>query len=282
MRIMHNVSSLIASRNLDNSNKLLLKNLEKLSSGYRINRASDDAAGLAISEKFRTQIKGLDQAIKNTRDGISLIQTAEGALTEIQAMVQRMRLLAVQSANQTYTTTDRSQAQVEVNQLLEEIDRMASAVQFNTKQLFKGHWDPNATVDGKPGSPLRIHIGANKDEIILITIKKFTTSGLGVYGQSISTWNKAESAINIFQSAVNLISIQRANFGAYENRLDHIINGLGVAFENMSASEARIRDLDMASEMSDFTKNQILAQAGTAMLAQSNSQPQMVLQLLGG
>lgn len=275
---MHNISSLIARRNLENSNKLLLRNLEKLSSGYRINRASDDAAGLAISEKFRTQVRGLDQAIKNTRDGISLIQTAEGALTEIQMMVQRMRLLAVQCSNQTYTSTDRAQAQVEVNQLIEEIDRMASAVQFNTHQLFKGHWDPAE----KNGAPLRIHIGANKDEIIRITIKKFTASGLGIYGQSISTWAKAESAISVFQSAINLISIQRANFGAYENRLDHIINGLGIAYENMSASESRIRDLDMAMEMSDFTKNQILAQAGTAMLAQSNSQPQMVLQLLGG
>lgn len=278
MRIMHNISSLIARRNLENSNQLLLKNLEKLSSGYRINRASDDAAGLAISEKFRTQVAGLEQAIKNTRDGISLIQTAEGALTEIQMMIQRMRLLAVQCSNQTYTSTDRNQAQVEVNQLIEEIDRMASAVQFNTKQLFKGQWD-----SAEPeGAPLRIHIGANKDEVIRITIKKFTASGLGVYGQSISTWAKAESAISVFQSAINLVSIQRANFGAYENRLDHIINGLGIAHENMSASEARIRDLDMAMEMSDFTKNQILAQAGTAMLAQSNSQPQMVLQLLGG
>jgi flagellin len=279
---MHNISSLIARRNLDKSNKMLTKNLEKLSSGYRINRASDDAAGLAISEKFRTQVAGLEQAIKNTRDGISLIQTAEGALTEIQMMVQRMRLLAVQCSNQTYTSTDRYQAQVEVRQLIEEIDRMASAVQFNTKQLFKGHFDPNVTINGVQGSPLRIHIGANKDEVIRITIQRFTASGLGIYGQSISTWQKAESAISVFQSAINLISIQRANFGAYENRLDHIINGLGIAFENMSASESRIRDLDMAMEMSDFTKNQILAQAGTAMLAQSNAQPQMVLQLLGG
>ncbi|MDI6785650.1 MAG: flagellin [bacterium] len=282
MRIMHNISSLIARRNLENSNHLLLKNLEKLSSGYRINRASDDAAGLAISEKFRTQVAGLEQAIKNTRDGISLIQTAEGALTEIQMMVQRMRVLAVQCANETYTSTDRSQAQVEVKQLIEEIDRMASAVQFNTKQLFKGHFDPDTKIDGKDGEPLRLHIGANKDEILRITIKRFTASGLNILNQSISTMMKAESAITRFQSAINLISIQRANFGAYENRLDHIINGLGIAYENMSASESRIKDLDMAMEMSDFTKNQILAQAGTAMLAQSNSQPQMVLQLLGG
>jgi flagellin len=245
------------------------KNLEKLSSGYRINRAADDAAGLAVSEKMRTQVNGLAQARRNALDGVSLIQTAEAAMHEMHTMLQRMRVLAVQTSNGTYTSKDRVLVQTEVDQLIDEIDRLASATQFNELQILKMN-----------GS-IRFHIGANKDEVMSVNIGELSSSGIGIKGLSISTITKAESAMSVLTSAINSISTKRAKLGALQNRLDHTLNALGIAYENMAASESRIRDLDMAREMMDFTKNQILLQAGTSMLAQANQIPQSVLALLG-
>jgi flagellin len=292
------------------TNRALKKNLMKLSSGYRITCAADDAAGLAISERFRTQIRGLDQAIRNTEDGISLVQTVEGALVEIHAMLQRMRTLAVQVANETYADLDRAHVQEEVDQLLQEIDRMASAVNFNTLLLLwpdttketeertvtvpidEATSTANISIIKKWEKGWIIHVGANKDEIIKLIIPGLCTSALNridllrstakiAWSKGLTTRRAAEVMIEKIDSAINIVSRMRANMGAYENRLTHIMSELAVTYENMAASESRIRDLDIAKEMSDFTKNQILSQAGTAMLAQANLVPQIVLQLLG-
>ncbi|WP_277998879.1 flagellin [Moorella sulfitireducens] len=269
MRINQNISALNAYRNLTVTNNALTKSMEKLSSGLRINRAADDAAGLAISEKMRGQIRGLNQAIRNAQDGISLIQTAEGALNETHSILQRMRELAVQSANDTNTDEDRAQLQQEISQLLAEIDRIADTTQFNTKNLLNGSF-ANAV----------IHIGANSDQTLTVTIGTMSVSAIGVNGLSISTQTKADDAISTIDTAIKKVSTERSKLGAIQNRLEHTIANLSVASENLSAAESRIRDLDMAQEMVNFTKNQILAQAGTAMLAQANAQPQTVLQLL--
>ncbi|MBU0599666.1 flagellin [bacterium] len=273
MRIMQNITAYIAHRHFGNTNKNMDKNLEKLSSGYRINRAADDAAGLAVSEKMRTQVNGLDQARRNALDGVSLVQTAEAAMHEMHTMLQRMRTLAVQTANGTYTSTDRNLVQTEVKQLIDEIDRLSSATQFNELNILK------------LTSSIKFHIGANKNEIMAVNIGVMSSSQIGIKKGStylsISTIARAESAIFALTSAINAISVKRANLGAVQNRLDYTLNALGIAHENMAASEARIRDLDMAKEMMDFTKNQILMQAGTSMLAQANQVPQSVLALLG-
>jgi flagellin len=247
------------------------KNMEKLSSGQRINRAGDDAAGLAISEKMRGQIRGLDMASKNSQDGISLIQTAEGALNESQAILQRMRELAVQSANDTNTTNDRNAMQAETSQLFDEVNRIASQTQFNTKALIKS------------GITLKFQVGANSGQTITVSINKMDAStllGVNKAGMGISTQANANKAIANINSAINKVSLQRANLGAYQNRLEHTINNLNTSSENLSAAESRIRDVDMAKEMSEFTKNNILSQAAQSMLAQANQQPQGVLQLL--
>jgi flagellin len=265
-------------------------NIERLSSGYRINHAADDAAGLAISERFRTQVRGLEQALKNITDGISVIQTAEGALIEVHGMLQRMRLLAVQASNSTLTASDRRHIQVEIDEIIHEIDRFASTVNFNTIRLLNG--DLSDRVNNNPtykGSFI-VHTGANENEIIRMFIRTISAEALGVKCLSSTDPDKnhdyltrehAESAISIVHNAINILSKQRADLGAYQNRLEHTLNATGIARENMAASESRIRDLDVAAETADFTKNQILSQAGTAMLAQANTMPQTVLQLLG-
>lgn len=283
MRIQHNISALNTHRNLTANNAQASKNLEKLSSGYKINRAGDDAAGLAISEKMRGQIRGLDMASKNAQDGISLIQTAEGALNETHAILQRMRELAVQSANDTNTTDDRSKLQDEVNQLAKEINRIANTTEFNTKKLINGNLNDGGT-DGK----LVFHIGANKDQTMELKISALDAKTLQIAdendetAESISIENQtdAENAITLFDNAIKTVSSERSKLGAVQNRLEHTINNLGTSSENLTAAESRIRDTDMAKEMMEFTKNNILMQAAQSMLAQANQQPQGVLQLL--
>jgi len=276
MRINHNISALNTYRQLSINQTLGNKSLEKLSSGLRINRAGDDAAGLAISEKMRGQIRGLDMASKNAQDAISLIQTAEGALNETHSILQRMRELAVQAANDTNNDNDRLELQKEVEQLIQEIDRIAKDTEFNTKKLLDG------SLSGS-GKALVFHIGANEGQNIELTISAMTsiTGALGVSGVNISSQSGANAAITTIQQAIDKVSSERAKLGAYQNRLEHTINNLGTASENLSAAESRIRDVDMAKEMMEFTKMNILQQAATAMLAQANMQPQMVLQLLG-
>ena len=266
MRIQHNIAALNTHRALGSNQAAASKNLEKLSSGYQINRAGDDAAGLAISEKMRGQISGLNMASKNAQDGISLIQTAEGALNEVHSILQRQRELAVQSANDTNTDDDRTQLQAEVTQLDAEITRISEQTEFNTQKLLNG--DFNAK---------KFHIGANKDQTIDLTIADTSTAATG---SDISTQGGAETAIDAIDTAINTISTTRANLGANQNRLEHTINNLGATSENLTAAESRIRDTDMAKEMMEFTKNNILTQAAQSMLAQANQQPQGVLQLL--
>lgn len=275
MFINTNVGALNANRNLNFNNTQMGKTMEKLSSGFRINRAADDAAGLAISEKMRFQINGLSQAQRNAQDGISLIQTAEGALTEVHSMLQRLNTLANQAANGTYDSTDRAKIQLEVNALVGEISNIAATVNFNGIQLL----DSNDSIS--------FQIGSDADTTISIQLKSLTPSDLGgtdtldslsVTGTDATNANKAIASI---KAAIETVSEQRATFGAVQNRLEHTVNNLGVMVENLSASESRIRDADMATEMTAFTKNQILVQAGTAMLAQANSAPQSVLKLLG-
>lgn len=275
MIVNHNIMALNAWRGLSVTTNYLGKSLEKLSSGLRINRAADDAAGLAISEKMRGQIRGLNQAIRNAQDGISLLQTAEGAMNEQHSILQRMRELAVQSANGVYTTADRQELQREIDQLIAELNSIANKTEFNTLKLLNG------SLSGK-----LIQIGANAGQNLSITIGTMTAGALGVTGGGVSglcvtTQTLAGSAIIKVQSALNDVSTQRAKLGAVQNRLEHTIANLGVATENLTAAESRVRDVDMAAEMMAFTKNQILVQAGTVMLAQANMAPQAVLRLLG-
>ncbi|GEA16631.1 flagellin [Moorella sp. E308F] len=369
MRINQNISALNAYRNLTVTNNALTKSMEKLSSGLRINRAADDAAGLAISEKMRGQIRGLNQAVRNAQDGISLIQTAEGALNETHSILQRMRELAVQSANDTNTATDRWEIQKEINQLSEELTRIANTTEFNTKNLLGGNFNGTFQIGANQGQSITLQIngmtseklntqnraaalaldggvtklasatvasgfadGAYQLEVSIgtsgtytfklldsegtlktsanvtgtassvnlvvsgatLTIKAsggFSNAGIAegtakVYvvgknkGISVITQENANDAITIINNAIEAVSAERAKLGAYQNRLEHTIANLSVAAENLTAAESRIRDLDMAQEMMAFTRNQILSQAGTAMLAQANAQPQTVLQLL--
>lgn len=271
MRINHNISALNAWRNLTATDGALSKSLERLSSGYRINRAADDAAGLAISEKMRAQIGGLNKAQQNAQDAISLLQTAEGALNETHSSLQRMRELAVQAANGTMTNEDRNQLQAEVDQLISEVQRIATTTEFNTKKLLTGQSFTNA----------QFQVGANANQAMTITISAMTKGALGVSGLKISTVSKATAAITTLDTAINRVSTVRSKLGAYQNRLEHTVANLGVASENLTAAESRIRDLDMAKEMAEFTRTQILSQAGTAMLAQANMKSQTVLKLLG-
>ena len=270
MRINHNIMALNAWRNLSLNANALGKSVERLSSGLRINRAADDAAGLAISEKMRGQIRGLQQAQRNAQDGISLIQTAEGALNEVHAILQRMRELAVQAANDTYVDDDREHLQAEIGQLIKEIDRIAQYTEFNTQTLLNGDFKDKV-----------FHVGANAGQDIKVTIDDMSAAALGVEEVNISTQGGADDAISAIDDAIKQVSQQRANLGAVQNRLEHTIANLGVTIENLQASESRIRDADMAKEMSEFVRSQILQQAATAMLAQANLVPQTVLQLLG-
>ena len=380
MRINHNISALNAWRNINQTNYTMSKTLERLSSGLRINRAGDDAAGLAISEKMRGQIRGLNMAVKNAQDAISLIQTAEGALNEVHSILQRMRELAVQASSDTNTNVDRAQIQKEVDQLVEEINRISRATEFNTKKLLDGSIksfrttddikvvtagnlnihsvsgtltdsetfviqvgefdgatgldvkifgitdDANspsstganftagtATLDGitfiwnkdfdysvttlpenevidsavvrgeksnTSNDQLIFQIGANEGHNMYAGIDDMSAKALGVQNLKVDTQDKAERAIMIVDAAIHKVSTTRAKLGAIQNRLEHTIANLGVASENLTAAESRIRDADMAKEMMNFTKQQILVQSATAMLAQANALPQGVLQLM--
>lgn len=271
MRINHNIAALNTYRQLTTNTTNTSKSLEKLSSGLRINRAGDDAAGLAISEKMRGQIRGLDTASRNASDGISLIQTAEGALNETHSILQRMRELAVQSASDTNTTTDRGEIQKEIEQLQSEITRISTDTEFNTQTLLSGGF--NAKI---------FQIGANSGQTVSLTVSNMSATALGVDKGKVdlSTRGGASTAIDSIDTAIGTVSSSRAKLGAMQNRLEHTINNLGTSSENLSAAESRIRDVDMAKEMMEFTKNNILSQASQAMLAQANAQPQSVLQLL--
>ncbi|HNW92016.1 MAG TPA: flagellin [bacterium] len=271
-RIQTNTSAMYANRQLNIINTQMEGALEKLSSGYRINHAADDAAGLAISEKLRTQVNGLDQAARNVQDGISLIQTAEGGMEELHLMLQRMRTLAIQSANDTNTASDRALIQTEVTQLLQEVNRMQTTVVFNGKQLLSGSY---ASGTGN----VTLHVGADASQTLAMNIGSMSTTGLGINAINISTQSGAETAITSLTAAINTVSTNRANLGAMQNRLEHTYNFVQVAEENMSASESRIRDVDMAAEMVDYTKYQVLTQAATAMLSQANTRSGDVLAL---
>lgn len=270
MRINNNVSALNAWRNLYINDTNLTKSMEKLSSGYRINRAGDDAAGLAISERMRAQISGLNMAIKNAQDGISLIQTAEGALNEQQVIIRRMRDLAIQAANATNTPEDVRNLQDEVDQLISEIDRIARTTEFNGMPLLNGF----------AGT---FHIGPNggSDHQITVSIGNMDAASLEINNINFTSAANWEDIINSLDNALDTVSAERSKLGAYQNRLEHTINNLQIAAENLTAAESRIRDVDVALETTNFVKNQILVQAATAMLAQSNVKPQSVLQLLG-
>ena len=286
MIINHNMSAMFAQRTLGVTNRATESNMAKLSSGMRITKGGDDASGLAVSEKMRAQIRGLKQASRNAADGISFIQTSEGYLQETEDILHRVRELAVQSSNGIYTAEDRMQIQVEVSQLIDEIDRIASHAQFNGLNMLTGRF---AKEDGQNTvtASMWLHIGANMDQREQIFIGTMTAKGLGVRNVgddsilTLSTPDNANMSIGIIDGALKKVNKQRADLGAYQNRLDTAIKGIDVGAENLQAAESRIRDLDMANEMVDYTKNQILTQAGTAMLAQANTKSQSVLQLLG-
>jgi len=269
--VVQNVEAVGVHRNMLGTNMQLSKTLAKLSSGLRINRAADDPAGLGISEKLRAQVRGLNQSARNSQDGISLIQTAESALGETESILQRLRELSVQAANDTLTSTDRNQIQTEVNQLLAEIDRFADTTEFNTKKLISG---------SLASTPLTLQIGANAAQIISFTVATANATALGVSGISVTSHSLASAALASIDAAISNISTSRAKLGAMQNRLEYTISNLRSASENMAASESRIRDADMASEMVNLVRLQVLQQAGVAAQAQANMMPQMVLSLL--
>jgi len=285
MIINHNLSAMFSQRTLGETGLANTKNIEKLSSGMRINRAGDDASGLAVSEKMRSQVRGLNQANQNAQNGISFIQATEGYLQETQDILQRIRELSVQSSNGVYSSEDRMQIQVEVSQLVAEVDRIASHAQFNGMNMLTGRFARETGENTVTGS-MWFHIGANMDQRTRAYIGTMTASALGVRNiadERILTLENADSAnraIGTIDEALKKVNKQRADLGAYQNRLEYTMKGLGVGAENLQAAESRIRDTDMAREMVDFTKNQILTQAGTAMLAQANQTSQSVLSLL--
>jgi len=283
MIINHNMSAMYANRQLGVTSTDVTKNIERLSSGQRINRAGDDASGLAVSEKMRSQIRGLNQAERNIQNGVSFIQTTEGYLQESQDIVHRLRELSVQSANGIYTDEDRMQIQVEVSQLVDEINRIASHAQFNGMNIMTGTFARDSAV----GRIMTFQVGANMDQNETVFIGTMTAQALGLQSaqgdaamMSIASTDGANQAIGSLDSALKMISKQRADLGAYQNRFETAAKGVAIAAENLQASESRIRDSDMASEMVTYTKNQILSQAGNAMLAQANTRTQSVLQLL--
>ncbi len=289
MVINHNLSAIFANRQLKFTTWEVNKDIEKLSSGMKINRAGDDASGLAVSEKMRSQIRGLRRAEWNVEDGISFIQTAEGYLGESQSILQRLRELAVQASNGVYSTDDRTLIQVEVSQLVDEIDRISSHAQFNGMNILTGRF-ARQTGENTVTASMWLHLGANMDQRRRMYIGTMSSQGLGlknVIGPSfaatfisISTPANANRAIGAIDEALMKVSKQRADLGAYQNRLEYAAKGLMAGYENMQAAESRIRDTDMAEQMVNFVKNQILVQSGTAMLAQANTTPQSVLQLL--
>ena len=285
MIINHNLSAMFADRSLRVTENNLAKGMEKLSSGLRISRASDDASGLAVSEKMRAQIRGLNQASTNASNGISFIQVTEGYLQESQNILHRLRELAVQSANGIYTAEDRMYIQVEVSALVAEVDRIASHAQFNGMNLLTGRF---AQLSGQNvvTASMWLHIGANMDQRTQIFIGTMTARGLGIRNAgdegfiTLENPEGANRAIGTVDAALQIISKQRADLGAYQNRLEHAVRGLDVGAENMQASESRIRDTNMANQMVSYTRDQILSQAGVAMLAQANQRAATVLQIL--
>lgn len=285
MVINHNMSAMFAQRSQGIQDLNQSKSMEKLSSGMRINRAGDDASGLAVSEKMRAQIRGLNQASTNAQNGISFIQTTEGYLQETTDIVQRIRELAVQSSNGIYSSEDRMQIQVEVSSLIAEVDRIASCAQFNGMNMLTGRFARPTGENVVTGS-MWFHIGANMDQRVQVFIGTMSAAALGVreLGSeeklSLATPEDANRAIGTIDEALKKINKQRADLGAYQNRLELTVKGLDIGAENLQASESRIRDTDMASQMVEFTKNSVLQQAGTAMLAQANTQSQNVLSLL--
>ena len=270
MVVQHNVTAMNTNRQLGITGGDLAKSTEKLSSGYRINRGGDDAAGLAISEKMRSQIRGLNKASTNAEDGISLVQVAEGALNEVHDMLQRMNELSTQAANDTNTTTDRDAIQHEMDQLTSEIDRVSSTTQFNTMNLLDGNFT------GK-----NLQVGSLCGQKIELKISSMSSTGLNITGLKVSSFAEAGASMSKVQSAIDQVSAQRAELGAIQNRLEHTIKNLDTTSENTQAAESRLRDTDMAEEMVKYSKNNILQQAGQSMLAQANSQNQGVLSLLG-
>ena len=269
MVVQHNLTAMNSNRQLGITTSAQAKSAEKLSSGYRINRAGDDAAGLSISEKMRSQIRGLNKASDNASDGISLIQTAEGALNETHSILQRMNELATQAANDTNTSVDRKAIKAEIDQLTEEINRIQSTTQFNTMNLLDGSFSGT------------LQIGALEGHTMSVSIGQMSASAIGVSGLSVSSNATAGAAMTAIQSAIEKVSDQRSKLGAIQNRLEHTIANLDTTSENTSAAESRIRDVDMADEMVNYSKNNILAQAGQSMLAQANQSTQGVLSILG-
>ena len=269
-RIRTNVPALFAQRQLQTTNIRLNKTLERLSSGLRINKAADDAAGLAISERLRTQVLGLGQADRNAQDGVSLVQIAEGGLTQISDMLQRMRVLALQAANGTLTSNDRTLIQVEIGELISEVDRQVSVTKFNGKALLQ------------TTQSFVFQVGANKGDTIRFTVSAVSTAGMKINNLKVtgaSTLN-ATQAISSLDAAIDNLNSQRGRIGAIQNRLENAITFIGISIENMTAAESRIRDTDIAQDVVNFTRDQILAQTGTSMLAQANLQPQLALSLL--
>ena len=285
MVINHNMSAIYANRQLGVNGLSLSKDMEKLSSGERINRAGDDASGLAVSEKMRSQIRGLNQASQNASNGISFIQTTEGYLQETTDIMQRIRELAIQSSNGIYSEEDRMQIQVEISALVSEVDRIASSAQFNGMNMLTGRFARPTGENVVTGS-MWFHIGANMDQRMQVYIGTMSSTALGIreIGSetkiSLATPEEANRAIGVIDEGLKKINKQRADLGAYQNRMEMAVKGLDVSAENLQASESRIRDTDMASQMVEFTKNSVLQQAGTAMLAQANSQSQNILSLL--
>jgi flagellin len=304
--INHNVSAMNAHRNLGINNFESDRTMEKLSSGMRVNRGADDAAGLAVSEKMRSQIRGLTVASRNAQDGISFIQTAEGFLQETTSALQRIRELAVQAANGIYTDKDREQIQTEVTQLVQEVQRVADQSEFNKKILFQGDWaGPEQQQDGTTGAPaataaaaaeaqtgqdgpgVRIHVGANMDQYVRVFVGNMTTDGIGLtnradgYKVGVTSVEDANRSIVVVDEALHTVNRQRTDLGAMQNRLETAMRGIDVATENLQSAESRIRDTDMAKEMIDFVKDNILTQSSVSMLAQANLRPQMILRILG-
>jgi len=285
MIINHNLSAMFASRQLGQTSEANTKSMEKLSSGMRINHAGDDASGLAVSEKMRSQVRGLNQAATNAQNGISFLQATEGYLQETSDILQRIRELSVQSSNGIYTQEDRMQIQVEVSQLVAEVDRIASQAQFNGMNMLTGRFARETGENTVTGS-MWLHIGSNMDQRSRVYIGTMTAKAIGLRNvgdesiMSLSTPDNANRAIGTLDESLKKINKQRADLGAYQNRLTYTVKGLGIGAENLQAAESRIRDTDMATEMVEYTKNQILSQSGTAMLAQANQSTQSVLSLL--
>jgi flagellin len=281
MIINHNISAMFANRMLGNTTAKVSDNIEKLSSGLRITKGADDASGLAVSEKLRSQVRGLNQAERNIQNGVSFVQTTESYLQETQDILHRLRELSVQAANGVYSDEDRMQIQVEVSQLVDEINRIASHAQFNGMNMLTGRFSTEGD------AVMLFQLGANMDQNERVYIGAMTTEALGLTGVqgatdsiSISTPEQANRTIGTLDAALRVVSKQRADLGAYQNRFEMAALGIASAAENLQAAESRIRDVNMAGEMVDYVKNQILVQSGTAMLAQANTQPQSVLQLL--